>query len=209
MYLLTPITCDASATPENSATVLNKSTKRAATITKKVERKPNSSRIRSERPLPVMTPMRPHISSLTYSAMVMGISDHSSVYPKCAPAWVYVLIPPASLSTLDVISPGPTTARNTARRRRNVRLRRVKSLLRVFSVESLSVTVSRLVIRITSPKFQLSNFKSQFQISNLPLLQLGPHMTHDVIHGDGSDRAVTRVHHRQAAQIVFIEQLEN
>src|SRR5580658_1938396 len=195
MYLLTPITCDASATPENSATVLNKSTKRAATITKKVERKPNSSRIRSERPLPVMTPMRPHISSLTYSAMVMGISDHSSVYPKCAPAWVYVLIPPASLSTLDVISPGPTTARNTARRRRNVRLRRVKSLLRVFSVESLSVTVSRLVIALDS--------------LNLKSLQLGPHMAHHVIHGDGSNRAIAFIYHRQAAQIVFVEQLEN
>ena len=37
----------------------------AASMTKKVERNPNSSRIRSERPLPVTTPMRAHISSLT------------------------------------------------------------------------------------------------------------------------------------------------
>src|SRR5271155_4241945 len=151
----------------------------------------------------------------------MGISDHSRVYPKWAPAWVYVLIPPASLSTLEVISPGPTTARNTARRRRKVRLRRVKSLLRVFSVESLSVTVSRLVIRITSLKFQISNFKSQIsnlksqistfksEILRLPWLQLGPHMAHNVIHGDGPNRAIALVHHRQAAQIVFVEQLKN
>ncbi len=74
------------ATPANSATVLPKSTTSAAIITKKVERNPNSSRIKSESPFPVTTPMRAHISSLTYSAMVIGISAHSSVYPYCAPA---------------------------------------------------------------------------------------------------------------------------
>ena len=63
--LLTPKICMDAATPANSATVLPKSTANAATITKKVERKPNSSRIRSERPLPVTTPMRAHISSET------------------------------------------------------------------------------------------------------------------------------------------------
>src|ERR1700685_4138134 len=78
-YRLTCITSEASATPENSATVLNRSTNNAATITKNVDRNPNSSRIRSERPLPVTTPMRAHISSLTYSAIVMGIKDHRSV----------------------------------------------------------------------------------------------------------------------------------
>ena len=65
------------ATPANSATTLARSTKKPVIITKNVGRKPNSSRIRSDNPLPVMTPMRAHISSVTYSAMVMGISDHS------------------------------------------------------------------------------------------------------------------------------------
>lgn len=47
-------------------------------MTKNVGRNPNSSRIRSDSPLPVTTPMRAHISSVTYNAMVIGISDHSS-----------------------------------------------------------------------------------------------------------------------------------
>src|ERR1700721_2195365 len=63
------------ATPANSAPTFAKSTKKPVTITKNVGRKPNSSRIRSDRPLPVMTPMRAHISSVTYKAMVMGMSD--------------------------------------------------------------------------------------------------------------------------------------
>ena len=68
----------AAATPANSATTFARSTKKPVTITKNVGRKPNSSRIKSESPLPVMTPRRAHISSVTYSAMVMGISDHSN-----------------------------------------------------------------------------------------------------------------------------------
>ena len=76
-YLLTPKICIAAATPANSATTFAKSTKKPAIITKNVERNPNSSRIRSESPLPVTTPIRAHISSVTYSAIVMGMSDHS------------------------------------------------------------------------------------------------------------------------------------
>lgn len=77
MYFVTPkISIDA-ATPANSATVFAMSTTRPASITKNVDRKPNSSRIKSESPFPVTTPMRAHISSLTYSAMAIGISDHS------------------------------------------------------------------------------------------------------------------------------------
>ncbi len=44
-----------------------------------VARNPNSSRIRSDRPLPVTAPMRAAISCTTMSAMVVGISVHSSV----------------------------------------------------------------------------------------------------------------------------------
>src|SRR5690349_15203710 len=56
--------------------------------------------------------------------MVMGISDHSRAYPYMAPAWEYTEIPPASLSTLEVIIPGPTTARNNSARARQNRLAR-------------------------------------------------------------------------------------
>ena len=52
------------ATPANSATVFPKSTISPASITKNVDRNPNSSRIRSESPFPVTTPIRAHISWL-------------------------------------------------------------------------------------------------------------------------------------------------
>ncbi len=44
-----------------------------------MRRRPNSSRMRSLRPLPVTTPMRAHISCTTMSAMVMGIMVHRRV----------------------------------------------------------------------------------------------------------------------------------
>src|SRR5205807_1923710 len=53
----------AAATPANSATTFARSTKKPVIITKNVGRNPNSSRMRSESPLPVTTPMRAHIHS--------------------------------------------------------------------------------------------------------------------------------------------------
>ena len=47
-------------------------------MVKNVMRRPNSSRIRSDRPLPVIAPMRAAISCTTISATVVGISVHSS-----------------------------------------------------------------------------------------------------------------------------------
>ncbi len=44
---------------------------------KNVVRKPNSSRIRSERPLPVTAPMREHISWVTIKSSVIGIKVQS------------------------------------------------------------------------------------------------------------------------------------
>ncbi len=52
-------------------------------------------------------------------------------------------MPPASLSTLEVIRPGPTTARNSARRRRVMRVRRRRLEPRDFHV--LAVVGSELV----------------------------------------------------------------
>ena len=65
MYLLTWKICIAAATPANSATTFARSTKNPVIITKKVDRNPNSSRMRSESPFPVTTAMRAHISSVT------------------------------------------------------------------------------------------------------------------------------------------------
>jgi len=48
--------------------------------------------------------------------MVIGNSVHSGRYPHRAPAWEYVMIPPASLSTTAVINPGPRMPKKTASR---------------------------------------------------------------------------------------------
>ena len=64
--------------PANSATTLPKLVMTSASITRNVRRKPNSSRMRSLRPLPVTVPMRDAISWTTTSAIVMGIIVQSS-----------------------------------------------------------------------------------------------------------------------------------
>ena len=63
--------------PANSAITLVKFVSTSAIIMKNVVRRPNSSRIRSDRPLPVTAPMREHISCVTISSSVIGISVHS------------------------------------------------------------------------------------------------------------------------------------
>ena len=63
--------------PANSAITLVKLVSTRAIIRKNVVRRPNSSRIRSESPLPVTAPMREHISCVTMSSSVMGISVQS------------------------------------------------------------------------------------------------------------------------------------
>src|ERR1700747_593914 len=105
-------------------------------------------------------------------------------------------MPPASLSTLDVIKPGPTTARKTARRRRRLRLRRPRSLPRVLSVESVSFSVA-LVVVIAATYFKLK-LKSQFVA----------HAAHDVVYRDRANRAILPIYHRQTPQIVLVEQLK-
>ena len=79
MYLLTWKSCMLPAMPENSVTTLPKFTTTSRIMMTNVMRRPNSSRIRSLRPLPVTTPMRAHISCTTISASVIGIIVHSSV----------------------------------------------------------------------------------------------------------------------------------
>ncbi len=78
MYFETLNNSSALATPANSATILPKFVTTRASIRKKVTRKPNSSRIRSLKPLPVTAPIRADISWIITSAMVVGIITHSS-----------------------------------------------------------------------------------------------------------------------------------
>ena len=73
--------------PINSVTTLPKLVIRIPSIIRNVMRRPNSSRIRSLRPLPVTAPMRALISCTTISASVIGIIVHSRRNPYCAPAW--------------------------------------------------------------------------------------------------------------------------
>src|SRR6185312_6716219 len=109
----TPNSSRLMATPANSPTTLPKLTMIRPIIMKKVIRNPNSSRIRSLRPLPVTAPIRADISCTTISASVVGMIVHSSRWPNCAPAAEYVQMPFGSLSTFAVIKPGPNTARNS------------------------------------------------------------------------------------------------
>src|SRR5258708_21275569 len=122
--------------------------------------------------------------------MVRGISDHKGAYRYWAPAWVSPEIPPASLSTLEVISPGPITASNNVRRCRSARSRFCKLLPRDFTAST------RVVIA--------SQFIGPFSI---PLFLHQPR--HHVIHRDGSDRPALAVAHRKHAQVVLIQQLND
>ena len=65
------------AMPANSAITLVRLASTSSAIIRNVMRRPNSSRIRSERPLPVTAPMREHISWVMISTRVIGSSVHS------------------------------------------------------------------------------------------------------------------------------------
>ncbi len=111
-------TGEAYATPANSAAVLPRSARTNSSSTTVVTLTPKFSRIRSARPFPVTAPIRAHISCVTISASVTGISSQSIEYPNCAPAIEYVWIPPTSLSALAVMIPGPTIEKNSSSERR-------------------------------------------------------------------------------------------
>ena len=64
------------ATPAKFAITFVRFTTTSAAIMRNVGRSPNSSRIRSDRPLPVTAPMREHISWVTISSRVIGSSVH-------------------------------------------------------------------------------------------------------------------------------------
>src|ERR1700690_3802857 len=103
-------------------------------------------------------------------------------------------MPPASLSTLDVMRPGPTTAKKTTRRLRQARLRRMKSLPREFQAPLLAGDLVWSLMRLRLRSRNLA-FCAQ--------------ATDDVVHRDRADRMAQVVYDGEAAQIVFVEQLKN
>src|ERR1700693_1588540 len=101
-------------------------------------------------------------------------------------------MPPASLSALEVISPGPTTARNRAMRLRQKAERRLRFVPRFFHAASASVTVAQAFID-----------------SYVRLLDFGVHSMHYVVHRDCANWMFVLVDNRETAQIIFIEKLED
>ena len=79
MYFDTPKSSKLLATPANSPMMLKKFVTNSASISTNVARSPNSSRMRSLRPLPVTAPIRDDISWMITSAIVIGIIVHRSV----------------------------------------------------------------------------------------------------------------------------------
>ena len=111
MNLLIPNISPEAAIPANSAitfpmfVITNPAINRTVIFTRKF------SLIRSLNPFPVAIPILIPISCMKKRITAMGISVQSNVYPKCEPAIEYVAIPPASLSTAEVIIPGPKVTR--------------------------------------------------------------------------------------------------
>src|SRR3954468_24383922 len=120
--------------------------------------------------------------------MPIGINDQSSRYPKRAPATEYVEMPPASLSTVDVIRPGPSTAKKSARRVQAWRPRR-----RARTTPSRHCSTRSLMATMFKPASSS---------------QLGAQSRHDIVHRYHADGPAAAIHHGQAAQVVLIEQLK-
>jgi predicted secreted protein len=78
-YLLTRNSSSALATPAKLAMTLVRFARTSSAMSAKVMRSPNSSRMRSDRPLPVTAPIRAFISCVTTSRSAMGGSVHRSM----------------------------------------------------------------------------------------------------------------------------------
>ena len=78
-YLLTRNSSSALATPAKFAMTFVKFATTSSVMSANVGRRPNSSRMRSDRPLPVTAPMRAFISCVTTSSRAMGGSVHRSM----------------------------------------------------------------------------------------------------------------------------------
>src|SRR5580692_10418526 len=111
----------------------------------------------------------------------------------------YVEIPPASLSTFEVMNPGPTTAMKSASRRQSTRVLRGQrfSFFRSASIRGISVFRS-----MTKPIPEKLTFRfASVDFCGEP--------SYNVVHGNRADWHAVLIHHTKNAQIIFIEQLQN
>src|SRR5215468_844246 len=102
-------------------------------------------------------------------------------------------MPPASLSTLEVIRPGPTTARKRPNRRRSRRVRLRRAMPRSRQASTLAEMTVQSIAGLVAQE---------------PLTAAGQ-PGHHVVHSDGTDRPPVLLHHAQAAQIVLVKQVED
>src|ERR1700676_1689623 len=108
-------------------------------------------------------------------------------------------MPPASLSTLEVMMPGPTTARKRAMRRRQALPREKKPKVRARR---------RSMRLLTAARFMGVNLQKGGEIRSQ-----GRSWVHQagnyVVYGDGANGAIVLAGDGEHAQVVFVEKFEN
>src|SRR6266851_1689676 len=109
-------------------------------------------------------------------------------------------MPPASLSTLEVIIPGPITANSSVRRRRKARSRFCRSVPRVRRPWALSAMASQFM------RFRIFQCLSLLHFCAIWLLLDEPR--NHIIHGNRSNRVILVTHHGKGAQVVLVKQFE-
>src|SRR5216683_2815363 len=109
-------------------------------------------------------------------------------------------MPPASLSTLEVMIPGPITASSSVRRLRKPRNRFCRSVPRVRRPCALSAMASQFM---RFPNLLLSFFTSLF-----PYFLLLDEPRNHIVHGNRPNRAILLTHHGERAQVVLVKQFE-
>src|SRR5258707_13358382 len=96
-------------------------------------------------------------------------------------------MPPASLSTLEVINPGPTTASSSVKRRRSPRIFFCKSVSPVLTRSNFAVMASQFIALLEFPFLVFQQ------------------LCHHVFHGDRANRPVFFINYRPHPQIVLVE----
>src|ERR1700692_146052 len=109
-------------------------------------------------------------------------------------------MPPASLSTLEVIRPGPTTASSSVRRLRRPRMRFCRSVPPERTVANLSEMALQSIWCFTIPFLQ----KFYATACSQKLLALDQARDY-VIDGDYADRMLVLIDHRQRSQVIFVK----
>src|ERR1700730_9825967 len=107
-------------------------------------------------------------------------------------------MPPASLSTFEVIRPGPTPARSSVRRGRRPRMRFCRSVPPERTVAILSEMALQSIGCFTIPFSQTFSGLKEF------LLTFDQARDY-VIDSDYADGMFVLIDHRQTAQIVFVK----